>query len=305
MKPGVVWQAGIVLAVCIGTGRAGTVSSLDQIPAQLQTEEAKSFWRQQMAGQPAPDGLGVHLPAALTAKTVTDLLVPRDDRQPRNLVGAKPWPGRADSYMAIVCTGGAPSTADEPRCAQPDYDESGPPWHVYLGVIEAKGGAAPRLIARSGAVDGALGWDDSGLPARPMTAEDAWGHEIRPQSFERFDLAHYEIAPGEQAFGLRGAWQESYSGGGAYYTALYLFAIVGGRLRQVLAAPMSAFQNIAGEWHEDGTRSHTIIDSDNVLIVSAQRTAGHFDLIVKNRTGPWQRRLRWSAAAGMYRAGGG
>ncbi|HZU87708.1 MAG TPA: hypothetical protein VE993_00480, partial [Stellaceae bacterium] len=141
MRPGIIWQAGIALAVCIGTGRAGTVSSLDQIPAQLKTDEAKSFWRQQMMGEPAPDGLGAHLPAPLTAKTVVDLLVPRDDRQPRTLVGAKPWPGRADTYVAIVCTGGAPSMADEPRCAQPDYGEGGPPWRVYLGVIEAGSGA--------------------------------------------------------------------------------------------------------------------------------------------------------------------
>lgn len=306
MRPGAVWRAGLLLAACAGTGWAGTtVPSLDQIPAHLKSPEARSFWQQQMAGAPVPDGLGVHLPAALAARTIIDLLVPRDDHQPRNLVGAKPWPGRADSFVAIVCTGGAPPDAGAPSCAQPDSGESAPPWHVYLGVIKARSGAAPRLLAASGVVDGAVGWDASRLPDKPEAAEDAPGGRIRPQSFDRFDLARYEIAPGERAFGLRGSWQEGYSGGFANYTALYLFAIDDGRLRQVLAVPMSVFKNVAGAWHKDGTRSHTITDSDNMLIVAPQMTGGRFDLVVKNRTGHWQRRFRWSPAAGAYQAAGG
>ncbi len=110
----------------------------------------------------------------------------------------------------------------------------------------------------------------------------------------------YRIAPDEPAFGLRGAWMESYSGGGAYYTALYLFAVGGDRLRQVFAASMSAYRDIAGDWHKDETRDHDITVSANVLVVSPRSTNGHFDLVVKSRAGSWQRVFRWSSETGAY-----
>jgi hypothetical protein len=48
---------------------------------------------------------------------------------------------------------------------------------------------------------------------------------------------------------------------GRIIIALYLFAIGGDRLRQVFAAPMSAYRDIAGDWHKDATRDHDITDS--------------------------------------------
>ncbi len=135
-----------------------------------------------------------------------------------------------------------------------------------------------------------------------MAADEANGAGITPDSFDRFDLAPYTIAPDQTAFGLRGNWMESYSGGGANYTGLCLFMPVGGELQQVLAVPMSAYADIAGEWHKDGTRDHDITDAGNVLVISKHVTDGHFDLIVKNRKGHWRRTFRWSKTA--YRAVG-
>ncbi|HET7413541.1 MAG TPA: hypothetical protein VFJ18_12865, partial [Pararhizobium sp.] len=68
----------------------------------------KAFVSQQSQGTPAPDRLGIHLPAALSADAITHLLLPAGDSAPRGLVGAKPWSVGHGLYLAIVCTGGEP-----------------------------------------------------------------------------------------------------------------------------------------------------------------------------------------------------
>jgi hypothetical protein len=293
----------VLLLACAWPAAAETVHSLDQVPGQLKTPEAKKFFEEQMVGKPAPDLLGVHLPAALPAAAISSLLVPPDDKAKPYLIGAKPWGVRPDLYVAIVCTGGAePYNANEPRCARSPNDEKEPPQHVYLGVIAAKDGAAPSLVAASGPVDCAMNWRKTNLPRSPMAAEDSKDGIIRPESYDQFDLAKYKIAPEQTAFGLRGGWTESYSGGGANFTGLCLFSIDGARLRQVLAVPMSSYADVAGDWHKDHTRDHDITDAANVLVVSAKSTGGYFDLIVKPRTGRGQQLFRWSKAAGVYQA---
>lgn len=281
---------------------AETVHSLGEVPKQLKTPEAKRFFSEQMQGKPAPDLLGVHLPAALTADAIIGLLVPRDDKAKPHLVGAKSWPARPNLYVAIVCTGGtAPYSAGEASCARSPGDDKEPPLHVYLGVLETKAGGAVSLVAASGAIDCATDWSRSNLPRRPAAADDAQGGIIRPHRFDRFDLARYKIAPDRVAFGLRGAWSESYSGGDANFTGLCLFTLDGKRLHEVLAAPMSAYADVAGDWHKDGTRDHDITDAANVLIVSGHQTGGHFDLLLKSRGHGKPQTFRWAQSAGAYR----
>jgi hypothetical protein len=304
-------QAMLKTALCLlalafnAPALAATASSLDQIPGKLKTPEAKAYFDQQMNGAPAPDALGVHLPSGLTAKTIGDLLIPTTDNAPPSLVGAKAWPARADSYLAIVCTGGTGPLGDEPQCGPPrDYDRDPRPLHVYLGLIEMKAGVAPRLIAQSGPIDGAVSWARSGLPTQPQAAEDAKGAPIVPGTFDGFDLAAYRVAPEAPAFGLRASWNEAYSGGGATFVSLYLFVIDGDRLRQVLAAPVFAFVNTAGDWHADQTRDHSIIEAALTLVQSTHGADDHFNLALESRTSHWRRLYRWSKTAGAYQAVG-
>lgn len=279
---------------------ATTVHSLGEVPAHLRTPEARHFFAVEMQGKPAPDGLGTHLPPVLSAATIRGLLLPGRRAVP-TLIGAEPWQVRPDLYVAIVCTGGAVGDAGEgPRCAGPGSGEKGLSPKAYLGVIAAKHGAPPKLLAVGGPIDGAVSWRDSGLPRQPMAADGAHGAPIAPDKVVRFDLAPYKIAPHAPAFGLRVAWRESYAGGGAYFTGLVLFAIEGRKLRQVLAVPMSAYSDIAGDWHKNGTRDHDITDAANILIVSRHLTDGHFDLIIKQRHARWHRIFRWSAASDGY-----
>jgi hypothetical protein len=251
------------------------------------------------ADKPARDGLGIRLPAALSAAAIVDLLVPAEDRRAANLIGAKPWPARAGTYVAIVCAGGAKLDPDLPRCEEGAYLAPAPPLRVYLGVLEAKPGAAPRLLARAGPIADDVDWDHTNLPG-PGAIGNAEGG-LKPQSFERFDLAPYGIAAGQPAFGLRGRWDEAYAGGLAVYTALYLFAIVGGQLRQVLAVPISAFEDLPGS-RPGGTRNRT--DEKNVVVVSQRMTDGYFDLIVRDASGRWHQSYRWSKADAAYRPAG-
>lgn len=276
-------------------GRTATVHSSAAIEGHLKTPEARQYWQQQIGGGPAADRLGVHLPPGLSAKAITALLLPPGDHDQPTLVGAKPWPGDPGRFVAIVCTGGEPFDAGDPVCQRPYASDSGPgppPLHVYLGVLQSASGTTPRLLAESGAIDGTVDWSSSDLPA-PDTPDSE-----QPQRIEGFDLAPYRIAPGTPAFGLRVGWIAGYSGGSTRNTALYLFASEGGRLRLVLAVPMSAFQDFAGQWHRNGTRDHTLIDETNILIVAPVRTAGHYDLLVKAKD--WDPVKRpWSQIIGI------
>jgi hypothetical protein len=292
--------AGLVSLAVILPAAAETVHALDQVPGKLKSPEAKKFFSEQMEGKPAPDLLGTHLPSALSADAIAKLLVPLADKNEPHLVGAKPWGALPNAYVAIVCTGGEkPYSAKEPVCAKTIGDDKAPPLKVYVGVITLDGGA-PKLVA-AGPAACATDWRNSGFKHQPAAADDAENGTVQPDSFDQFDLARYKIAPDKTAFGLRGAWSESYSGGGANYTALCLFALGGNALHDVLSVPMSAYTNFAGDWHKDGTRDHDISDQSNVLVVSKQSTGGYFDLILKARKGKKQRVVKWSKADGAYR----
>ncbi len=296
----VLWL-GLVLAIAVPVAHAETAKSVDQIPSKLKTPEAKKVFEEQMEGKPAPDKLGLHLPAGLAAKDIAALLLPAGDKDPLNSVGAKPLPDQPDLYAAIVCTGGdVPTRPDDIQCGQ-FMSDTKPALQAYLGVIEMKPGTAPKLAAKPVAVDGMVNWRGTELPSTPDALEDAKGDEIAPTQYDSFDLAPYRIGPDQRAFGLRGTWGDSYAGGMGSYSALYLFATVDGALKRVLAVPMSSYKDIAGDWHKDGTRSHDVNEGANVLIVTKHATEGHFDLLLKSRKGDWQRLYQWSATAAAYR----
>lgn len=294
----------LMLAASLNVAQAETAHSLSQVPSLLKTPESKQVFKEQMEGKPAPDKLGIHLPAGLTAQEITALLLPADGKtpaQPLNTVGAKPLPGEPDLYVAIVCTGGdIPTNADDMRCNHFPGSQAKAPLKVHLGLIQMKPGETPKLAAKRVTVDGSADWSNTGLSSAP-DALDQTGSKIHPQQYDGFDLAPYRISTSHRAFGLRGEWFDGYSGGMGSYSALYLFAVVDGALKMVLAAPMSSYKDIAGDWHKDGTRDHDITQAAHVLIVLKHSTNGHFDLELRNRTGHWRRTYRWSATAAAYR----
>jgi hypothetical protein len=293
------------LLLMLATPAAGqTVHSLDKVPSALRTPEAKAAFAQQIEGQAAPDGLGVQLPGELSAAQITGLLVPLSDKTPSSIVGARALPGQPGAFVAIVCTGGnAPGPSDDKQCDQTNWGAPRPDMHVYVGLIEAKAGSQPRLVARPAEVDTKVNWNTTILEDAPDELADAKDGLLVPDYITSFDLAPYVIAPGQRAFGLIGAWNVGYAGGGASYRALYLFTVVDGAVTQILATPMSFSKDIAGDWHKDGTRDHELSEGANILLVTSHMSSGHFDLLQKSRTARARHLFRWSAAANRYEWG--
>ena len=253
---------------------------------------------------PKQDGLGVTLPAGLDADTLVGLVMPMGDPARVTLVGAKPWPRRADSYVVIVCaaddTARISKTPDcGPQTAGPGVTEQTLPV-AYVGVVERKAGGVPTLVAASGAITLKTDWSRSMLTA-PVDAEEAPDSRVLPSQWRQFDLAPYRIADDEYAFGLRGGWSESFAGGGALFNALYLFKIETNRLAVVLAEPMYANYEIAGGWNKDGTRDHSIETDENVLAITKRKTDGYYDLRITQKSDKDVEKIfQWSKREGKY-----
>ncbi|RDU98191.1 hypothetical protein [Trinickia dinghuensis] len=290
---------------------AGTAHSLDQAASKLKTPEARAAFNQDMGNTPEPDGFGTHLPAGFTKQAVIAQVAPGQDAARAVLVGVKPWPQRANAYVAIVCVAttdkiakeetefrpaqqcdGVDSTSDNPTASQ-DL--------VWLGVFERGTDGAPKLIARTEQpLDHGVDWDATNLQAPDNLPADSGKGGSLPEQWLRFDLAPYQLRAGDYAFGVRAGWSVSYSGGGGDFEALYLYRIDGAAIRLVFAQPMMYYRNIAGDWHKDGTRDHDIEDGSNTLSVLPTATNGFRDWQLRQHGGKWRKTFQWSAQDGAY-----
>ncbi len=283
------------------------VQSLDQVPGAIKTQDARKLYDAQMSGAPQPDGLGAQLPAGFTDTFLLQQLAP--DQNPKRLLvaGAKAWPQRPGSFVAMVCLAATAERAERLKkfgggdCGNLSRDED--KTEVWVGVFESVPGAAPKRVARTdGPVTTPTDWSgtDIDLPT-VLEMQDADAPLLSPpQSWKRFDLAPYKIAPDAVAFGLRAGWNEGYAGGGADFEALYLFRIDGATLRVVFAQPMSFVKSIAGEWNPDGTREHDESDASNSLVMLPGKTGGYFDIQLRQQAGKWKRTFKWSADKQAY-----
>jgi len=274
--------------------------SLDAVPPLLRSPEARRTFAEQMQGRPAADRFGTALPPELPAARIEALLRSEADRAPLNTVGARALDGFSKVYAVLLCTGGSvPKRPGDDRCAG-GAPEGDPPLRATLALVQARADG-PRLVAPPLLFDGTVSWADSGLPDAPDEAGNAPDGRIAPESLAGFDPASYRLAPGEPAFGLRATWSQGYAGGMAQHGALYLFALVDGTLRQVFAAPMSAYRDTAGDWHPDGTRDHEITEGANVLVLAGRGSASHADLLLRRHDDPWKQMFRWDPATARYR----
>ena len=285
-----------------------TVRSLDEARDALRTQEGRDLRDSQMSGAPQPDGLGTALPAGFTKEFLLRELAPAADPATLVLAGAKPWAARPNSYVAMVCLARtAKAAARAVKSSRTDCSNvlgQGDERDVMLGVFEAAPGAAPRRIARTpDPVDTPTNWYDSNIDMpMDLSLQEGKGAPLaEPQGWRRWDLARYEIRPGDVALGLRATWTEGYSGGGAVFEALYLFRIDGDALRPVFARPMAFTKDIAGDWNADGTRQHDVSDASNVLVMLPRKTDGYFDIKLSQKGGgDFGRVFTYSRDSGMY-----
>ena len=289
------------------------VHSLDQLPAAIKSKDGLAKFREQMSGVPLPDGFGSTLPAGWTAKTVAQLVAPGKDAALATLVGVKPWPHRSNTFVAIVCLAANKVDHDndlkfndgKPTCAATiggGKEGSDTPKQVHLAMLEYQpGDTAPKLVASYGkALDVTTSWTSSGMQA-PESAENK---PILPGDYLRFDLAPFKISATETAFGIRVGWSQSYSGGGAEYQALMLFAQDGSRLVNILSEPIYYSENIAGDWHKDGTREHSFSEGDGIVTFLSKKTNGHFDLQIRAKREESKQIFVWDDKSKRYQPEG-
>ena len=295
------------------------VSSLAEVDGAIDSAEGRALYQQEMDGAAPPDGFGVRLPEGVAAEQVVHVLLPDADAALATRVGLKPMPRVAHTSIAIVCL--APSETARAQALRHDRGQgSCDPWsqgqaRIALGVVEVD--PATRQLRRLASLDwsgpdnsplrvtwehsqlfGPLGinhWDD----AESVVAK---GESWAPDHLHRFDLAPFEVADGVMAFGLRSGLQEGYSGGGASFQVLTLFAVLDGTLRPLLSQPIYHFKDIAGNWNADGTRQHELFEGENVLVVLPRVRDGFHDLRIKAKKGRWRQDFRWDAKAQRYRA---
>jgi len=255
------------------------------------------------AAKPAADPLGIALPDGLDRATLIKLVAPEVDAARVMLVGAKPWPRRANSYVVLVCAApGNTAASASPDCSQ-TFDPSNAAMvspTAYVGVVERAPDQAPELVAASGAIETQAAWDDANLTLTPSSADFAHGVPLLPQQWDQFDLAAYKISVEQYAFGLRAGWSEPFAGGMATFSALYLFAIQGDRLAVILAEPMKAYRNMATDRSVNRRSEREIQDEENVLSMASSKTDGYYDIRIKMKGDKHTKTRKWSVQQGRY-----
>jgi len=290
------------------------VSSLDQVPKQIKSKAGLDQYNEQMSGSAKRDGFGALLPTGLSAKEIVDLIAPGEDLGLATLVGAKAWPYRPNSFVAIACFSKTKADYDSdkeyskgPTCKK-DYDPSqndGDQYtykSVYLGVLEYKADAIkPVLIASYGKpLDIKISWKSSKLAGPFQDVGEGEEINLMPEEYMRFDFAPFKLTDTDNAIGLRFGWNEGYAGGTGYFEALGLFKIDGARLINVLSEPIYYYQDLAGDWHKNGTRDHDVYEGQNVLSFLPNKTQGYFDLQIKTQGSTWKKVFQWDSKAARY-----
>jgi hypothetical protein len=287
------------------------VESVDQVPHVIRNKDGLATFHEQMSGAPAlPDEFGTSLPPGLSAKTVVAMVAPGRDAALATLVGVKAWPYQADTWIAIACLASDRAhfqqdmsySSGKPVC-QADSEGGGEgdytPKEVHLAVLGYRPpDQAPRLLASYGKpLDVKIGWQETSMEG-PMWNDN--GGPIAPYAYLRFDFAPYRISATQTAFGVRVSWSESYAGGGADFIGILLFSQDGDRLRNILAEPIYYMKNLAGDWHEDGTRSHDIEEGQATIMMLPHQTHGHFDLRISTSQPKSRLDFAWDDADGRY-----
>ncbi|MEY3880588.1 MAG: hypothetical protein RIQ94_1384 [Pseudomonadota bacterium] len=290
------------------------VSSVDQVSKQIKSKAGLQQYNEQMSGTAKPDGFGALLPTGLTAKEIVALIAPTEDLGLATLVGAKAWPYRPNSFVAIACFAKTKAVFDsdkdynkEPACKR-DYDpnqKNGIQYvdqSVYLGVLEYKADAIkPALIASYGKpLDIKTSWKSSQLEGPSQDVDEGDEINLMPEEYMRLDFALFKLTDTDTAIGLRLGWNEGYAGGSGYFEALSLFKIDGTQLINILSEPIYYYQDLAGYWHNDGTRDHELYEGQNVLSFLPSKTQGYYDIQIKTQDSKWKKGFQWDNKAERY-----
>lgn len=284
-----------ILAMNSQCGYAKTVSSLSEVRGEIKSKEIRTMYDEQMDGIAKKDGFGSLARNDSRVTSLLSLIGHETDIAHLGLVSLKPW--QNNQYIAIACSHETPTKL---YTSQPSerFDSC----ENFLNPLTA---ITVALVTKNAQGQ----WQ---LVAKPYHENPkALTHETRSTSafallnpaenmevgnLDRLDLANYQLNDTTKAFGIRYSVDTGYAGGGASSQAMNLFAVIAGRLKPVLSVATYEYENIAGEWHNDGTRDHDITTSEYILKILPQQKNGFYNILWQEKSvkKPEQRIYTWN-----------
>ncbi|MBC6558108.1 hypothetical protein GW721_19335 [Citrobacter braakii] len=286
----------LVLLASLSPAFATTVQNLDAVPGAIQHPEGKQIFAEQMAGATPAKGFG-ELPQGLSENQWIGWVAPNENPNNLILTGTKAW-GKDGKYIGVACfadnqadAGQAKKYADN-TC--PENYSNGRANKLYLGVFSWQNQQLVPIARSEKPLNQISAWNKA-------TDKESDDESIRPLAYyTKLDLAPYRIAPDTLAFGVRGGYSEAYSGGGAFYEVLELYTIKDNKIINVFSDLVYQYQDIAGDWNQDGTRQHDISESKYILKLRSAKTQGFYDLEVVNLQDKSSHIFRWSESLQQY-----
>lgn len=284
-----------MLLAALSPAFATTVQNLDSVPSAIQHPEGKQIFAEQMAGAISAKGFG-ELPQGLSENAWIARVAPNEDPDNLILTGAKAWAKTANISVSPVSPTIQPTPGRQRNTRITTVRKTtatGTPINYISAFFWQNQQLTP--IARSEKPLNQLSeWN--------KTAEKESDDEsVRPLAYyTKLDLAPYRIVPDTLAFGVRGGYSEAYSGGGAFYEVLELYAIKDNRIINVYSDLVYQYTDIAGEWNKDGTRQHDISESKYILKMRSAKTHGFYDLERVNLQDKSSQIFRWSESLQRY-----
>lgn len=286
----------LIFLVTLCPAFATTVQNLDAVPGAIQHSEGKKIFAEQMAGATPAKGFG-ELPQGLSENQWIGWVAPNENPNNLILTGAKAW-GKDGKYIGVACfadnqadAGQAKKYADN-TC--PENYSNGRANKLYLGVFSWQNQQLVPIARSEKPLNQISAWNK----AADKESDD---ESVRPLAYyTKLDLAPYRIAPDTLAFGVRGGYSDAYSGGGAFYEVLELYTIKDNKIINVFSDLVYQYQDIAGDWNQDGTRQHDISESKYILKLRSAKTQGFYDLEVVNLQDKSSHIFRWSESLQQY-----
>lgn len=297
---------------------ATTVSSLDQVPGKIKNSAGAQHYAEQMNGDALPDGFGrKNFSTREQALALLDTVIPDDKGGYWGLIGMKAWPSQGNHYIVTACAYAYKDAAKQMKWEQEDKEQCrgvDTPEKIVVAVVQKEADGSIKLAAQPWiARIGENGENLKDIESSGFALTNA-SDDIRLGNLHHLDFAPYRLNNQTLAFGIRYDTQVGYAGGGAFDHALTLFAVLNGKLKPVLSVPVYWFQDIAGDWHKDGTRDHHISEGEAVLVMQNKQTSGFNNILYKQtsgfnnilrheREGKKNRKkiYRWDAASQSYR----
>nr|WP_230326276.1 hypothetical protein [Citrobacter sp. Res13-Sevr-PEB04-36] len=275
---------------------ATTVQNLDSIPSAIQHPEGKQIFAEQMMGTTPAKGFG-ELPQGLEVAQWIAWVAPNEDPKKLIMTGAKAW-GKNGKYIGVACFADNQAEAEQTRKRAdngcPENYSTSRVNKLYLGVFSWQNQRLTPIARSEKPLNQLSEWNKA-------AEKESNDESVRPLAYyTKLDLAPYRIAPDTLAFGVRGGYSDAYSGGGAFYEVLELYAIKDNRIINVFSDLVYQYQDIAGDWNKDGTRQHDISESKYILKMRSAKTHGFYDLERVNLEDKSSHIFRWSESLQGY-----